>query len=352
MYASLRVRGTKIDGANAGRDGGLELYVHALKRHVRLAQEVESLEDNAARDDDIGRGNGRDSCCPPFAKGPRTLDYAELHFGCIIVAKMDEYRVRRPHSLGRGSTLPILVHAFVPLTSILRGFAALPGTQLGLQFEEFMDLDPDWDDNNKQTLGVTWGKFVTVVGGVGDGGCGGVRSSVSGFVFGVGLLTVGFCGDSPSHPIEGPALILSTTLHKPPFTPQPSTPPAAPGDNIAEVNAPSAKRVKTNGAAAGSPSKRKRLEEAGLVLLESATDGMVDVDVIKIVVVVGAFQCGSWVCGSCSVIVGGVLFDSALGDVDFGGITRQRSRGVGVEASRKLCTSTVPNHRAASSLVN
>ena len=51
-----RVRGTEIDGAE--RDGGFELSVHALQRHVRLAQEVESLEDDEARDDGVGRGDG------------------------------------------------------------------------------------------------------------------------------------------------------------------------------------------------------------------------------------------------------------------------------------------------------
>ena len=70
---------------------------------------------------------------------------------------------------------------------------------------------------------------------------------------------------------------------------RPSTPPAAPSrkrsaldNDIAEVDAPSARRVNADRAAVGSPSKRKRLEEEGLVLLESATDGMKDVDVIEI----------------------------------------------------------------------
>ena len=81
--------------------------------------------------------------------------------------------------------------------------------------------------------------------------------------------------------MEGPALILSTTLHKPPFTPRPSTPAAvllrkrsAPDDDVAEVDAPSARRVRT-------PSKRKRLEEEVLVL-ESATDVMEDEGLIGI----------------------------------------------------------------------
>ena len=84
-------------------------------------------------------------------------------------------------------------------------------------------------------------------------------------------------------------MILPTTLPKPPFTLRPSTPSVAPSrkrsapdDDIAEVDAPSAKRIKTDGATVGSPSKRKRLEEEGLVLLESATDRMEDVDVIEI----------------------------------------------------------------------
>ena len=89
--------------------------------------------------------------------------------------------------------------------------------------------------------------------------------------------------------MEGPPLILPTTLPKPPFTLRPSTPPvassrkrSAPDDDITEVDAPSAKRIKTDGATVGSPSKRKRVEDEGLVLLESATDRMEDVDVIEI----------------------------------------------------------------------
>ena len=39
-----RVRGTEIDSAQ--RNGCFELYVHVLEPHVRLAQEVESLEDD------------------------------------------------------------------------------------------------------------------------------------------------------------------------------------------------------------------------------------------------------------------------------------------------------------------
>ena len=67
-------------------------------------------------------------------------------------------------------------------------------------------------------------------------------------------------------------MILPTAMPKPPFALRPSTPPGAPlrkrlapNDDITEVDAPSAKRVKTEGAVVGvgSPSKRKRLKEEG-----------------------------------------------------------------------------------------
>lgn len=103
--------------------------------------------------------------------------------------------------------------------------------------------------------------------------------------------------DRPNHLTDGPALILPPVLPRPPFRPRVATPPpppppsrkrTAPDDDIAEVE-PLAKKARTNGASTstsalevGSPSKRKRLEEDGLVMLESATDRMDDEDVIEI----------------------------------------------------------------------
>ena len=40
--------------------------MHALERHIQPAQEVESLEDDEARDDDDGRGDGRDDVARHF----------------------------------------------------------------------------------------------------------------------------------------------------------------------------------------------------------------------------------------------------------------------------------------------
>ncbi|KAF8421720.1 hypothetical protein L210DRAFT_3424085, partial [Boletus edulis BED1] len=96
---------------------------------------------------------------------------------------------------------------------------------------------------------------------------------------------LGIC-DRPNHPTDAPALILPSSLPKPPFNPRRSiTPPApsrkwtAPEDDVAEVE-PLAKRAKTNGAS--SPSKKERLEEEGLVMLDSATDKMDNDDIIEI----------------------------------------------------------------------
>ncbi|KAF8127469.1 hypothetical protein EV363DRAFT_1344800 [Boletus edulis] len=77
----------------------------------------------------------------------------------------------------------------------------------------------------------------------------------------------------------------------PPFNPRrPITPPApsrkrtAPEDDVAKVE-PLAKRAKTNGASSielRSPSKKKRLEEEGLVMLDSTTGKMDNDDVTEI----------------------------------------------------------------------
>jgi ubiquitin-like 1-activating enzyme E1 B len=76
--------------------------------------------------------------------------------------------------------------------------------------------------------------------------------------------------------------------------PKPSTPPlptiapslkrSAPDDDVIDLE-PSSKRIKTNGQlppnVISSPSKRRRLEEDGLLLLDGANDKLED-DVIEI----------------------------------------------------------------------
>ncbi|KAG9311178.1 hypothetical protein JVU11DRAFT_8248 [Chiua virens] len=138
--------------------------------------------------------------------------------------------------------------------------------------------DPDWDDNNDRTLeslGVTRGKFLTIVDEEGEWG----------------TIAVALCELPPNHSNDAPALMLPSSLPKPPFHPRPSTPVpvpsrkrSAPDDDVAEV-APLPKRAKTNGPSStefGSPGKKRRLEEDGLVMLDSAADKMESEDVIEI----------------------------------------------------------------------
>ncbi|EIW75894.1 hypothetical protein CONPUDRAFT_139860 [Coniophora puteana RWD-64-598 SS2] len=185
--------------------------------------------------------------------------------------------------------------------------------------------DPDWEDNMDRTLeslGAGRGKFVTIVDEEEQ----------------VGTVAVGLAALPPNHPQDAPALILPSPLPVPPkFIKLPPVTPASPEKTPAQALAgtslkrraptdddgiiaiddegsgpPDAKRVKvgggpnghghahvhTHGRSAGngnrkaraagapeagqeSPSKRRRLEEDGLVLLEGAGGRMVD-DVIEI----------------------------------------------------------------------
>ena len=63
--------------------GTAALYVHVLKRRVRLVQEIEGFKDDEARDDRVGRGNGRDVIARHFCVcqqwvNDRTRDRAPL----------------------------------------------------------------------------------------------------------------------------------------------------------------------------------------------------------------------------------------------------------------------------------
>ncbi|KAL0581299.1 E1 ubiquitin-activating protein uba2 [Marasmius crinis-equi] len=137
--------------------------------------------------------------------------------------------------------------------------------------------DPDWDDNNDRTLeslNVTRGKFLAIVDEEGDW---------STITVGVGVLP-------EDHPADAPPFVLPDPLPKPsrkekPTLPPPSTPPraslkrSAPDDNDIVELEPSAKRVKADIIA--SPSKKRKLEEDGLVLMDSAEDKLDD-NVIEI----------------------------------------------------------------------
>ncbi|PIL27288.1 hypothetical protein GSI_10435 [Ganoderma sinense ZZ0214-1] len=147
--------------------------------------------------------------------------------------------------------------------------------------------DPDWDDNNERTLeslNVTRGKFLSIVDEDGE---------YATIQVAIGVLP-------PNHPVDAPAFILPSPLPQPPrkekprpATPAPPTPPVskkrpAPDDDIQELEGPSAKRARVDGVEATgalpfTPSKKRRLEEDGLILLDSAEEKIEeDPDVIEI----------------------------------------------------------------------
>ncbi|KAI0718410.1 hypothetical protein C8T65DRAFT_638983 [Cerioporus squamosus] len=142
--------------------------------------------------------------------------------------------------------------------------------------------DPDWDDNNDRTLeslNVTRGKFLSIVDEEGE---------YATIQVAIGLLP-------PNHLVDAPALILPSPLPKPPKkvkprAPTPSTPVSskkrpAP-DDVEEIDAPAAKRSKTvadAGAVPFTPSKKRRLDEDGLIMLDNAEEKIEeDSDVIEI----------------------------------------------------------------------
>ncbi|KAI0763975.1 hypothetical protein BD413DRAFT_606430 [Trametes elegans] len=149
--------------------------------------------------------------------------------------------------------------------------------------------DPDWDDNNERTLeslNVTRGKFLSIVDEDGE----------------FATIQVSIGALPPNHPVDAPALVLPSPLPAPPrrpkprqATPRPATPPPpatagkkrrAPEDEIEELDAPSAKRARTvpdQSAASFSPSKKRRLEEDGLIMLDTEGEKIEeDPDVIEI----------------------------------------------------------------------
>jgi len=140
--------------------------------------------------------------------------------------------------------------------------------------------DPDWDDNYERTLeslNVTRGKFLTIVDEEGEWGT---------IAIGLGVLP-------PNHSVNALPFILPSPLPRPPRTERPATPPPAAATSLKRPapdtdvlkTGPSPKRAKTNGPPPAnllaSPSKRRRLEEDGLIMLESATEKLED-DVIEI----------------------------------------------------------------------
>ncbi|KAJ2929091.1 hypothetical protein H1R20_g8005, partial [Candolleomyces eurysporus] len=150
--------------------------------------------------------------------------------------------------------------------------------------------DPDWDDNYDRTLeslSVTRGKFLAVVDEDGE----------------LSTISVGVAPLPDDHPADGPSYILPSPLPQPtrrikPPPPPPETPQKANGKRLLPVEgadgvidlAPTPKKPKFSATAATissavtsngkkrkaedtfSPSKKRRLEEDGLILMDGADD--------------------------------------------------------------------------------
>ncbi|KIY50229.1 hypothetical protein FISHEDRAFT_64888 [Fistulina hepatica ATCC 64428] len=151
------------------------------------------------------------------------------------------------------------------------------GREVSVYEDKRVLSDPDWDDNNARTLqslNITRGKFLNIVDEDEE------RATIS----------LALSSLPADHQPDALPFILPDPLPKPPRkvkppAPTPATPPrsslkrsAPPSDDEIE---PSSKRIKSSGAFSQSPSKKRRLEEDGLVLLESANETLND-DVIII----------------------------------------------------------------------
>ncbi|KAG6868585.1 hypothetical protein C0993_000850 [Termitomyces sp. T159_Od127] len=146
--------------------------------------------------------------------------------------------------------------------------------------------DPDWDDNLERTLeslNVTRGKFLSIVDEEGE----------------LGTITIGLSVLPPNHAIDAPPYILPSPLPQPTRKPKlpvaeatPATPertsrkrslPIDMDSDIIDL-APTPKRLKPDMNCAvkceGSPSKRRRLDEKGLLLVNGPGELADDVIVI------------------------------------------------------------------------
>ncbi|KAI0339312.1 hypothetical protein BDW22DRAFT_1409173 [Trametopsis cervina] len=138
--------------------------------------------------------------------------------------------------------------------------------------------DPDWDDNNERTLeslNVSRGKFLSIVDEEGE----------------YATIQVAIGALPPNHPVEEEPLVLPQRVPLPPRVvktePVAQKRPAPDDDDIVEQ--PPAKRARTNGVAPlgppVSPSKKRKLDEDGILLLDSADEKIEDVNDADVIVI-------------------------------------------------------------------
>ncbi|CAL1710842.1 unnamed protein product [Somion occarium] len=169
----------------------------------------------------------------------------------------------------------------VTLGEVVSGILGENTRDVSVYEEKRVLSDPDWDDNLERTLeslNVTKGKFLSIVDDDGE----------------YETVQVGISALPPNHPIDKPAFILPDPLPSPPKKVKPapaapSTPPPAPVSSKKrpapdDEGVPSAKRLRTTATAPApfTPSKKKRLEDDGLILLETPDEAIDDDAVIVI----------------------------------------------------------------------
>ncbi|KAL5521190.1 hypothetical protein ACEPAG_9113 [Sanghuangporus baumii] len=142
---------------------------------------------------------------------------------------------------------------------------------VGVYEDKRLLADPDFEDNldrSLASLGVTRGKFLTIVDEDGE----------------LGTVAAAILPLPPNHPPDGPSFILPSPLPRPPKMTKPAgqgvTAPNTPRKRILDLDgvtdgAPPAKRAKATNTPEvnlASPSKRRRLEEDGLLILDNPNE--------------------------------------------------------------------------------
>ncbi|KAI0280185.1 hypothetical protein BGY98DRAFT_965060 [Russula aff. rugulosa BPL654] len=169
----------------------------------------------------------------------------------------------------------------VTLAEVLDGILDGSEREVSTYEDKRMLSDPDFDDNLDRTLeslSVTKGKFLSIADENGE----------------FETISLAICPLPPNYLVDGPAMILPSPLPKPAKRPklvisQPSSPPSTPlpvkkrpaPDDVDEVQPAKRARIATP-LPNHSPSKSRRLEEDGLILLDGSRSMDDDIDIVVI----------------------------------------------------------------------
>lgn len=178
------------------------------------------------------------------------------------------------------------------LGDIVRGILGNDDREVGVYEDKRVLSDPDWEDNFERTLeslNVTRGKFLTIADEEGE----------------VANISIALCNLPLNHPADALPYVLPSPLPEPPEKVKRPVPVKTPPrmslkrplppedeDGVIELE-PTPKRAKVNSrmngnkdaengpVPTGSPSKRRKLEEEGFLLVEGTNDALED-DIIEI----------------------------------------------------------------------